>query len=137
MIVDEFLEAVEQVLLSRQLSAVERLILRQSWLGQTYSEMAEDSAYCSAHIKEIGCRLWHDLSETLGEKVTKKNLHLVWNQYQRNWTDERQSRTPQEFQTYIRIKEDVPALVKQPELEFPSSPVPLDSPLYIYQSPPN
>jgi hypothetical protein len=135
MIVDEFLEAVEQVLLSRQLSPVERLILRQSWLGQTYSEMAEDSAYCSAHIKEIGCRLWHDLSETLGEKVTKKNLHLVWNEYQPHWTDEGQSRTPQEFQTYIRTKEDFPALVKQPELEFPSGPVPLDSPLYINRPP--
>src|SRR4028119_1626444 len=82
--VDEVLEAVELVLLSRQLRPVERLVLRQSWLGHGYSKMARDSAYGIPHIKEIGSQLWQELSEVLGEKVTKKNLVLVLNQYRPN-----------------------------------------------------
>ncbi|MCT7970161.1 hypothetical protein NG799_27990 [Laspinema sp. D1] len=79
--VDEVLETVEQSLLSRQLSSLERFILCQSWLGRGYSEMAADCAYSIAHIKEIGSQLWQALSKTLGERVTKKNLFLVLKQY--------------------------------------------------------
>jgi hypothetical protein len=79
--VDEVLDTVEQSLLSRQLSSLERLILCQSWLGRGYSEMAADCAYSIAHIKEIGSQLWQALSKTLGERVTKKNLFLVLKQY--------------------------------------------------------
>jgi diguanylate cyclase (GGDEF)-like protein len=78
---DEVLETVERVLLSRPLSSIERFILHQSWLGKAYTQMAEDSSYCSAYIKTVGSQLWQDLSEALGEKVTKKNLHVVWNNY--------------------------------------------------------
>ncbi|MEG4169322.1 MULTISPECIES: hypothetical protein [unclassified Microcoleus] len=79
--VDEVLETVEQSLLSRQLSSLERLILCHSWLGRGYSEMASDCAYSIAHIKEIGSQLWQAFSKTLGERVTKKNLFLVLKQY--------------------------------------------------------
>lgn len=79
--VDEVLETVEQSLLSRQLSSLERFILCQSWLGRGYSEMAADCAYSIAHIKDIGSQLWQALSKTLGERVTKKNLFLILKQY--------------------------------------------------------
>lgn len=79
--VDEVLDTVEQSLLSRQLSSLERLILCQSWLGRGYSEMAADCAYSIAHIKDVGSQLWQAFSKTLGERVTKKNLFLVLKQY--------------------------------------------------------
>lgn len=79
--VDEVLDTVEQSLLSRKLSSLERLILCQSWLGRGYSEMASDCAYSIAHIKEIDSQLWQAFSKTLGERVTKKNLFLVLKQY--------------------------------------------------------
>ncbi|MEG4225423.1 hypothetical protein QUA35_05420 [Microcoleus sp. N9_B2] len=79
--VDEVLDTVEQSLLSRQLSSLERLILCQSWFGRGYSEMAADCAYSIAHIKDIGSQLWQAFSKTLGERVTKKNLFLVLKQY--------------------------------------------------------
>ena len=69
---EETLEAIDQVILSRQLSLIERFVLRQSCLGHSYSDMAQDSAYGVPHLKEVGSRLWHELSEVLGEKVTKK-----------------------------------------------------------------
>lgn len=79
--VGEVLNTVEQSLLSRQLSSLERFILCQSWLGRGYSQMAPDCAYSIAHIKDIGSQLWQALSKALGEKVTKKNLFLVLKQY--------------------------------------------------------
>lgn len=77
----EVLNAVEQSLLSRQLSSLEGFILCQSWLGRGYSEMAADCAYSIAHIKDIGSQLWQALSKALGERLTKKNLFLVLKQY--------------------------------------------------------
>ncbi|MFB8789672.1 MAG: hypothetical protein U7123_12640 [Potamolinea sp.] len=79
--VDQVLETVEQNLLSRQLSSLERFILCHSWGGRDYSEMASDCAYSIAHIKDIGSQLWQALSKALGERVTKKNLFLVLKQY--------------------------------------------------------
>lgn len=84
----EVLKTVEQSLLSRQLSSLERFILCHSWLGRSYSEMASDSAYSIAHIKDIGSQLWQALSKALGERVTKKNLFLVLKQYLLSWTSE-------------------------------------------------
>ncbi|HAJ61397.1 MAG TPA: hypothetical protein DCP31_20845 [Cyanobacteria bacterium UBA8543] len=133
--VDEVLEAVEQVLLSKQLSPIERFVLRQSWLGYGYSKMAQDCAYGIPHLKEVGSQLWHDLSEALGEKVTKKNLHLVVNQYQQSRAGEQQSRVQQEVQTNTEIKHHVASPITQTQIEFPSGPVPLDSPLYINRPP--
>ena len=72
MSVDQVLETIEPVLLSRSLSSIEYLILRQSWLGQSYSQIASNSPYSSAHIKEVGRHLWPELSQALGQKVIKK-----------------------------------------------------------------
>nr|WP_265238992.1 hypothetical protein [Lyngbya sp. CCAP 1446/10] len=75
------MDTVEQGLLSRQLSSLERFILSQSWLGRSYNEMAPDCAYSIAHIKNIGSQLWQALSKAIEERVTKKNLLLVLKQY--------------------------------------------------------
>ncbi|HAZ46432.1 MAG TPA: hypothetical protein DDW76_32345 [Cyanobacteria bacterium UBA11369] len=79
--VGEVIGTIEQGLLLRQLSSLERFILCQSWLGRGYSEMAPDCAYSIAHIKDIGSQLWQAFSKALGERVTKKNLFLVLKQY--------------------------------------------------------
>lgn len=86
--VGEVMDTVEQGLLSRQLSSLERFILSQSWLGLGYNEMASDCAYSIAHIKDIGSQLWQALSKAIGERVTKKNLLLVLKQYLLSRTDE-------------------------------------------------
>jgi hypothetical protein len=79
--VGDVLDTVEQTLLSRQLSSLERFILCQSWFGRGYSQMAPDCAYSIAHIKDIGSQLWQALSKAIGQRVTKKNLFLVLKQY--------------------------------------------------------
>lgn len=84
MTIDEALEAIEQILLLRSLSPIERFVFQQSWLGRNYHDMAQECSYGTTYIKEIGSQLWQDLSKAVGERVSKKNLHLVLGQYKRH-----------------------------------------------------
>ncbi len=68
---------VEQLLERGRLTKVQEIVFRQSWAGQTYSEMAVESGYDCGYIKDTGSELWRSLSQALGEKVTKNNLHTV------------------------------------------------------------
>lgn len=127
---NKILEAVEQFSLPRRLSSIEQFVLNQSWLGQSYKEMAQKSGYGSEYIKEIGSQLWQDLSDALGEKVTKKNLHLVLNQYRQDRTVKHQKSEQLEFPPVAEINNE-PTVVIDTEISFPSGPVALNSPLYI------
>ncbi|ACK69682.1 WD-40 repeat protein [Gloeothece citriformis PCC 7424] len=64
--------------LGRQLSLVEEAILKGSWEGQTYEEIAQATNYSVDYLKRhIGPQLWKLLSEVLGEKVNKTNFRLA------------------------------------------------------------
>ncbi|MCL1465913.1 AAA-like domain-containing protein [Argonema galeatum] len=133
--VDEALIVVEQEFLSRELSPIERLVFRASWIGQTYTDIALDSAYGLDYIKEIGSKLWNDLSDALGQRVTKKNLHLVLKQYGQNSTAKSNSRMGQVSPREQIARQDSLSSFPQAEIEFPGRPVPLDSSLYINRPP--
>ncbi|MEH1940985.1 MAG: NB-ARC domain-containing protein [Nostoc sp.] len=77
MTVEEAIALIEQLLPQGRLTKVQEIVFRQSWAGQTYSEMAVESDYDCGYIKDIGSELWRSLSQALGEKVTKNNLHGV------------------------------------------------------------
>lgn len=155
MTADEALEIVESQLLCRQLSPIERLIFCQSWEGKGYVEMVEGSGYNSNYFKEVGSKLWHNLSEILGQKVSKKNLQIVFKDYQSNSTNKSNKiATLQLFER--RIIEDnlensfsisstcndifqktspLPNTEPLNYIKFPNGPVPLNSPLYIKRPP--
>ena len=118
-------------MLARQLSPVERLILCSSWQGQSYSEMAKDCAYSICYLKEAGSQLWREFSETLGEKVTKKNLQLVVNQYRQNYTEQH---TAQPHQINVETRSGPTPVLTRAKIKFPGGSLPLDSPLYINRS---
>lgn len=75
--VEEAIALVEQLLQRGRLTKVQEIVFRKSWAGQTYLDIAVESDYDHGHIKDVGCELWRSLSQALGEKVTKKNLHGV------------------------------------------------------------
>lgn len=131
--IDRVLKSVEQILRSRRLDFVERLVLSKSLLGQSYSEMAQGSSYSDDYLKGVGSQLWQNLSEALGQKVTKKNLHLVLQHYDRN----RQIEQHPKQQISLRDTETNDACSVKPEIgiKFPSASVPLGSPLYINRPP--
>ncbi len=77
MTVEEAIALVEQLLKRGHLTKVQNIVLCQSWAGQTYFDMAIEFDYNPGHIKDVGSELWRSLSQALGEKVTKNNLHGV------------------------------------------------------------
>ncbi|BAY41467.1 WD-40 repeat protein (plasmid) [Nostoc sp. NIES-2111] len=77
MTVDEAIALVEQLLQGTRLTKVQEIVFRQCWAGQTYSDIAVESDYDLGYIKDVGSELWRSLSQALGEKVAKNNLHGV------------------------------------------------------------
>ncbi|MDY6782521.1 MAG: AAA-like domain-containing protein [Cyanobacteriota bacterium] len=132
---DSVVETIEKVLLCRTLSPVERLILCESWAGQTYSEMAKNSGYGSIYLKEVGSQLWQSLSDALGERVTKKNLHLIFRQYSSPSAKLPSTSTSSQSSPPIFPQIPLNPTGAMAETPFPSGPVPLDSPLYIPRPP--
>lgn len=93
--VEEALSIVYALLQPDRLSTVQELVLRQSWSGRTYEEIAEASGYSVQHIRDVGCKLWQLLSNALGEKVNKCNFQSVLGHRLREW--KRQSQQVDNF----------------------------------------
>ena len=124
---NEVLLAIEERLLKRKLTPAERIVLGQTWNKQTYEQMAKQSGYGDAHLKDTGYKLWRAISEVLGQRVTKKSLLFVLREYLH---PEPVPSTPAKTKTS-------PVLVANSTQHlYPSGPLPPDSPLYI-QRPPN
>ncbi|MBD3886362.1 NACHT domain-containing protein [Phormidium tenue FACHB-886] len=64
-------------LLPEKLKDLQELVFRYSWEGWTYSQIANQLGYGTDHIRDIGSRLWQQLSEAFGEPVTKKNIQTI------------------------------------------------------------
>lgn len=87
---EEALEVIDSALPPEQISTLHQTIFCMAWQGKTYEEIAEASQYDSDYVKHVGHRFWQLLSEALSQKVTKRNLHVVFRRckanqsYQRN-----------------------------------------------------
>lgn len=132
---EQLLEAVEQILQNRSFGHIQRFVLHQSWLGRTYGEMADGSGYRSEYFKEVGSQLWHDLSEALGKRVTKKNLHLVLDRYYQDSAEQQKYQPQQEPLEESKPESVFLYSILANKMDFPSGPVPLDSPFYINRPP--
>lgn len=71
------------VKIERHLKDVEVAVLRGSWQGQTYHEIAEAYGYTTKYLKQdVGPKLWKLLSKALGEKLSKTNFQAA---LERQW----------------------------------------------------
>nr|WP_199339489.1 AAA-like domain-containing protein [Nostoc sp. FACHB-892] len=129
------MQAVERILQDKPLASIQWFVFSQSWLGKTYDEMAEVSGYRNNYIKEVGSELWQDLSVALGKKITKKNLHLALEKYLQEKISDQENQSQQKFGEESSVKKVSPNLFSGSNIEFPSGPVPLGSPLYINRPP--
>jgi len=77
------LEAIRKILAPRTLSYIEEIVLLHSLEGRLYREIAQEIGYEEGYLKDVGSRLWLDLSQELGHEVTKKTLKLTLADY---WT---------------------------------------------------
>ena len=73
----EALEAVKNAIAPETLSYVQEVVFKQSWTGQLYPEIAKAVGYHPEYIRDVGAQLWRSLSESLDQKVTKKNVRFV------------------------------------------------------------
>ncbi|WP_334688753.1 AAA-like domain-containing protein [Nostoc sp.] len=119
----------------KPLASIQWFVLSQSWLGKTYGEMAQASGYRDNYIKEVGSQLWQDLSVALGKRVTKKNLHLALKKHLQDKIGDQENQRQQKFGEESSLKMVSPGFFLASKIEFPSGPVPLDSPLYINRPP--
>ncbi|MGF1673644.1 MAG: AAA-like domain-containing protein [Rivularia sp. (in: cyanobacteria)] len=105
----------------KYLSDIEIKVLEASWLEKTYDEMAIIYGYSTEYLnKDVGNKLWHKLSQALGEKVTKKNFKAA---LKRTWEKQSDSSTVKNPELQIS-----PKFIQLP---FPESSVPPDSSFYI------
>ncbi len=73
----------------KHLSDLEILVLRGAWDNQTYEEIAAAEGYTSNYLsKDVGNKLWNNLSLALQEKVSKKNFKAA---LQREWYKQTQN----------------------------------------------
>lgn len=62
---------------NRQLRDVEAAILRGALENKTYADMTRSVNWAIDHLKQEGSQFWAQLSEALGQKVTKTNFREV------------------------------------------------------------
>lgn len=117
----EALAFIRSTLAPRQLSYIEELVFRYSWDGKRYREMAQATGYEEGYLKDTGSRLWQAISESLGYQVTKKRLHFL--------LPEAAQAKPSPSRPLV-VSPSATAAV-----EFPGSPLPFGSSLYIERPP--
>ena len=77
MTADEAVTFIELSLEERSLTRVEQSVFLGVWQGFSYSEIAKQTGYDAGYIKLVSHKLWHLLTETFGEKVTKGTVQNV------------------------------------------------------------
>lgn len=81
----EILRLVESLVMvktGKHLSNIEVLVLRGSWIGHKYNQIATEGGYTDEYLKnDVGPKLWKRLSRALEKKITKNNFKAVLEQY--------------------------------------------------------
>jgi WD40 repeat protein len=77
MTADEALALLDPLLQAQSLRDIQEQVFRHSWEGCTYPNMAERIGYDTGYIRDVGYELWRQLTQVLGEPVTKNNLQAV------------------------------------------------------------
>lgn len=100
----------------KHLTDSEIKVLRGAWANLNYEQIAEQYDYSHDYIRgHIGNKLWHKLSDALGEPVKKSNFRSTLNrQRQKQRCTGKSNSSPYDF-----------------NIEYPEGPVALDSPLYV------
>lgn len=127
--VEEALALLDQ-LLPVNLSNLQETVFCQVWQGKTYAEIADEYNYEHSYIRDVGFKLWQQLSDTLSQKVSKSNVKAVVSRYARTQAARPLVPSPQSAASHPFSADSLP-----PEVEFPNGPVPLNSHLYIERPP--
>lgn len=78
---EEALNNVTRALLPKSLSTLQIDIFQKAWRKQSYYQIAGELNHQYSYIKDVGAQLWKLLSQELGIKIAKNNLHKALTQY--------------------------------------------------------
>jgi hypothetical protein len=78
-LIDSLLQSANKKL---KLNDIQSRLILETWEGHSYQEIADRHKYEHDYIKQVGSHLWRNLSQILGEKVSKQNLQAVLHHYQ-------------------------------------------------------
>ena len=65
----------------KPLNDLQRTIVDQVWQGRKYFEIADAYGCTEGHVKDVAAELWHQLSQSLGEKVGKHSFRTAVERY--------------------------------------------------------
>jgi WD40 repeat protein/DNA-binding MarR family transcriptional regulator len=68
---------LDRLLQGQKLKDIQELVFRYTWQGWTYPKIAEHLGYDTSHIRDVGSRLWQQLSHILGEDISKNTVQSV------------------------------------------------------------
>lgn len=78
----DIMAVVDDAIKPAYLSKIQELVLKETWEGKTYIEIASGSGYDCEYIKSVGCELWQLLTQSFGQPVNKSNFQ----QFIRRWS---------------------------------------------------
>ncbi|MGM3309610.1 AAA-like domain-containing protein [Anabaena sp. WFMT] len=109
--------------LNRHLRDVQIIVLKGSWQGLNYDEIASNEGYAAKYLRQdVGFKLWKLLSEALGEEVNKTNFRTAIERSQLKNNNILATELHQDISPNLK-NEFVP--------EYPKGSVPLNSVFYI------
>src|SRR4028119_2344251 len=103
------------------LNYIQKVLLRESLLEdkKTYAQIAEENKYSESYIKfSVAPKLWQLLSQAIGEKVNKTNLHALLEQHLVNYNNRQHTDT-------TTVMSGVALTAERYVLESPEGQVPL------------
>ncbi len=110
----------------KHLSDVEIIILRGAWENRTYEQIAEAKDYTANYLsKDVGGKLWFNLSTALKERVSKRNFKAA---LRREWKDRSEA-------ILTEYRSQRTQLTSTKNLEFPEGSVALNSLFYLERTP--
>ncbi|MEH1774434.1 AAA-like domain-containing protein [Nostoc sp.] len=148
----KILDAAVVAQTKRHLKDIEVTILRSSWQGKKYGEIAQVHGYTTEYLQhDVGPKLWQMLSAAFGEKVSKKNFQAALERQQLSDIAALPKQLEATLQPQLKREkmtspnsgsegnEEVLLTNERPQLntepEFPVGQVPLTSSFYVERPP--
>lgn len=59
---EEAIVSLDALLPGQKLKDLQEVVFRYTWQGWTYAEIADQAGYDVGHIRDVGAKLWQQLS---------------------------------------------------------------------------
>ncbi len=133
---EEAFKIADQVIFAKtgkHITDIEMMIFRGAWQDKTYEEIAKNTEYAANYLhRMVGKDFWQRLSDSLGEKVSKKNFKTA---LERQWKATLNDSPARELEVFEILGLPTSEAIKGPILDCSEGAVPLNSRFYVQRPP--